>query len=118
MSVNTSTLVSRMKSSAAASAMPRSPAWGLTWGAFERMRSPLEAARPEGRPDAVHERGPARVAEPRRDDRLDLLHVHHVLGVAGPGAVLQLVPNPEAVRVVGGDLRRESVLVAHERGLP
>src|SRR5262245_45731300 len=118
MSISTSTLESSTNSSAATSTMPRSALEPFTGGAASRMGSPLEAARLDGRPDAVDQSGPARVAEAREHHGRDLLHGQHVLRVAGPGSILQLVPDAEAVHVVGGHLRRQPVLVAHERGLP
>src|SRR5262245_30439780 len=105
MSVSTSTLESRMNRRAAASTMPRSFAVLLTRGSTSRMGSPLETARLHGRPDAVDECRPARVAQARRHDRQHLLHVHHVLRIARPGAVLELVPDTEAVHIVGRDFR-------------
>src|SRR5262245_12591431 len=112
MSTSTSTLVSRTNSSDATSTMPRSPAWGFIGGALSRIGTPLEAARRERRPDTVDERRPARITEPRGHDRHHLLHGHHVQRIARPGAVLHVVPDAEAVHVVGGDLRGRPVLVA------
>src|SRR5262245_61446881 len=105
MSVITSTLESRMNNRAAASTMPRSFAVLLTRGSTSRMGSPLETARLHGRPDAVDECRPARVAQTRRHDRQHLLHVQHVLRVARPRAVLELVPDAEAIHVVRHHLR-------------
>src|SRR4029077_6328014 len=81
-STSTSTLVSSTNSSDATSTMPRSLARGLTGGAFSSTRSPLEAARQYGRPDAVDEGRSARIAEPRGDDRQDLFHGQEVLWIA------------------------------------
>src|SRR5262245_10697531 len=106
MSVMTSTLASRMKSSAAARTMPRWPDAGCRGGEANDMEgSCLEGARLDRGPDAVHERWPAGAGHAREHDGAHLDHLQHVRGVARPGSVLELVANAEAVHVVGRDLR-------------
>src|SRR5689334_14931813 len=111
MIVITSTLERSTNSSDATSAMPRSSAWDRGGGVFDGMGSPLETARLEGRPDAVDKGRTARKVQASGHDGHDLLHVHQVLRIPRPGAVLHLVPDAEAVHVVGGDLGRGPVLV-------